>query len=101
HEDNIVRVQARHLRAKLEQYFDTEGKDEPMVVTIPRGSYVPTFEARPAAEPPGEVPAATPLATTAPTLRMAVGLVLLVVIALAAAWILRRPAQAVTLATGA
>ena len=37
HEDNIVRVQARHLRAKLEQHFAAEGKDEPVIVTIPRG----------------------------------------------------------------
>src|SRR5215467_7692970 len=58
HEDNIVRVQARHLRAKLEQYFETEGKREPVVVTIPRGSYVPTFEARRTAEPPAEEPTA-------------------------------------------
>ena len=100
HEDNIVRVQARHLRAKLDQYFETEGKDEPVVVTIPRGSYVPTFEARRAAEPPDEVPAATPHAASKPGLRMAVGLVLLIGTALVAAGSLRRPAQAVTLATG-
>jgi hypothetical protein len=101
HEDNIVRVQARHLRAKLEQYFETEGKDEPLVVTIPRGSYVPVFEARQPAESPGEVPVAAPQAASAPGLRMAVGLGLLVVTALVAAWTLRRPAQAVTLASRA
>src|SRR5437899_971240 len=53
-EDNIVRVQARHLRAKLDDYFRTEGKDEPLILTIPKGTYVPSFEpcpARPQAPP--------------------------------------------------
>src|SRR5712692_5979702 len=47
-EDNIVRVQARHLRAKLDDYFRTEGKDEPQILTIPKGTYVPSFEPCPA-----------------------------------------------------
>jgi hypothetical protein len=96
HEDNIVRVQARHLRAKLEQYFETEGKDEPLVVTIPRGSYVPSFEARAAAEPVVEARVEAPPAPFSPVMRVAAGCVLLATIALLAAWILRTPARAVT-----
>jgi hypothetical protein len=46
-QDNIVRVQARHLRRKLEEYFETEGATEPLIITIPKGSYLPRFEARP------------------------------------------------------
>jgi hypothetical protein len=46
-EDNIVRVQVRHLRKKLEDYFITEGRDEAIVLTIPKGSYVPSFQPRP------------------------------------------------------
>lgn len=42
-QDNIVRVQFTHLRRKLETYFVTEGKDEPLVLTIPKGSYTPLF----------------------------------------------------------
>ena len=45
-EDNIVRVQMRHLRKRLEDYFLTEGRNEPLVLTIPKGSYVPRFERR-------------------------------------------------------
>jgi hypothetical protein len=45
-EDNIVRVEARSLRKQLEQYFRTEGVAEPVVLRIPKGSYVPTFEPR-------------------------------------------------------
>lgn len=44
--DNIVRVQARHLRKKLEEYFNTDGKDEPVLLKVPTGSYVPRFEPR-------------------------------------------------------
>ncbi len=46
-EDNIVRVQIRHLRKKLELYFSTEGADEPVILTIPKGGYLPHFEPRP------------------------------------------------------
>jgi hypothetical protein len=43
-DDNIVRSQARVLRMKLEHHFATEGKDEPIVITIPKGQYLPVFE---------------------------------------------------------
>jgi hypothetical protein len=45
-EDNIVRVEARSLRKQLDQYFRTEGAAEPVVLRIPKGSYVPVFEER-------------------------------------------------------
>ena len=37
--DTIVRVQARRLRSKLEQYYKTEGIEDPVVVELPRGQY--------------------------------------------------------------
>jgi hypothetical protein len=40
-EDNIVRVEVRQLRKRLEEYFATQGKDEPVVILIPKGAYVP------------------------------------------------------------
>jgi hypothetical protein len=51
-EDNIVRVEARELRKRLDLYFATEGAQEPLVVTIPKGAYVPVFLAREAAAAP-------------------------------------------------
>lgn len=42
--DNIVRVEARRLRTQLEHYFSLEGQDEPLVINLPKGTYVPTFE---------------------------------------------------------
>ncbi len=41
--DNIVRAQVSHLRRKLEIFFNTEGKDEPVILTIQKGSYSPVF----------------------------------------------------------
>ncbi|GGH15400.1 hypothetical protein GCM10011586_36450 [Silvibacterium dinghuense] len=46
-DDSIVRSQARQLRQRLEEYFATEGKDEPFVLSVPKGSYVPHFDPYP------------------------------------------------------
>lgn len=44
-EDNIVRSYARTLRKRLDEYFEGEGVNEPMRIVIPRGGYVPLFQA--------------------------------------------------------
>lgn len=49
-EDSIVRSQARFLRQRLEEYYATEGREEPVRLTIPKGSYVPEFHFREAAK---------------------------------------------------
>jgi hypothetical protein len=41
--DNIVRVHASMLRKRLEQYFASEGADEPLIIEIPKGNYAPVF----------------------------------------------------------
>jgi len=50
-EDNVVRAHARQLRVKLAEYFADSGKAEPLLVEIPKGSYVPIFSPRPSAPP--------------------------------------------------
>jgi hypothetical protein len=45
-QDSIVRAEARNLRKRLEVYFATEGKDDPIVVVMPKGGYSLAFEAR-------------------------------------------------------
>lgn len=47
-DDNIVRVSIRHLRARLEEYYRTEGLNEQYILTIPKGKYVPVLITRPA-----------------------------------------------------
>jgi hypothetical protein len=42
-EDSSVRVHARQLRLKLHEYFDGEGREESMIVEIPKGAYTPVF----------------------------------------------------------
>jgi hypothetical protein len=51
-EDSSVRVHARQLRLKLHEYFDGVGRDEPLIIEIPKGSYAPTFRVSKAVETP-------------------------------------------------
>jgi TolB-like protein len=61
HSDPIVRLEAGRLRRALEQYYRTAGSADPVVVSIPKGGYVPQFALRqegqaavaPAAQPRG------------------------------------------------
>lgn len=46
-QDSIVRAEARNLRKRLETYFADEGREEPLVITMPKGGYALAFEARP------------------------------------------------------
>jgi len=43
-EDSSVRVHARQLRLKLHEYFDEVGRNEPIILSIPKGSYTPVFK---------------------------------------------------------
>ncbi len=45
-QDSIVRAEARNLRRRLDTYFATEGKDEPLVAVMPKGGYALVFETR-------------------------------------------------------
>src|SRR6516165_1545275 len=41
--DSIVRVEAQRLRRKLRQYYEIEGRDDPVAIDFQPGSYVPVF----------------------------------------------------------
>jgi serine/threonine-protein kinase len=57
--DPIVRAEASRLRSRLERYYATEGLSDTVLVTLPKGSYVPQFQLRPAnGAPPAGGPAA-------------------------------------------
>ena len=45
--DSIVRVEANRLRAKLRDYYEAEGRDDPVRMRLPLDSYAPVFEAAP------------------------------------------------------
>jgi TolB-like protein len=41
--DSIVRAEASRLRAKLREYYDTEGRHDPLRIELPKGTYTPAF----------------------------------------------------------
>src|SRR3954453_16339329 len=50
--DSTVRTEASKLRSRLARYYDSEGRDDLIGITIPKGSYVPQFEQRNNGTPP-------------------------------------------------
>ena len=42
-QDSIVRTEARRLRAKLKEYYESEGKQDPVFIYFRPGTYVPLF----------------------------------------------------------
>ncbi len=58
-QDSIVRTEASRLRARLAEYYLGEGKDDPLVIELPKGGYVPLVrkaEGRPETAVPGAAP---------------------------------------------
>jgi TolB-like protein/Flp pilus assembly protein TadD len=41
--DPVVRVEARRLRNKLKEYYETEGRGDPIAIDLPKGGYAPVF----------------------------------------------------------
>ncbi|MGH9657889.1 MAG: tetratricopeptide repeat protein, partial [Bryobacteraceae bacterium] len=44
--DSIVRVEASRLRTKLRDYYEVSGREDPVVIRLPKGSDTPAFESR-------------------------------------------------------
>jgi hypothetical protein len=57
-EDNIVRVSARQLRSKLAEYYETAGRQDEVILEVPKGGYRAVFHSR---EQPVPIPAPTPV----------------------------------------
>jgi TolB-like protein len=47
--DSIVRTEAGRLRSRLSEYYTGEGKDDVLIIELPKGGYVPVFRRRAAA----------------------------------------------------
>jgi hypothetical protein len=54
--DSTIRVQAGRLRAKVVEYYAAEGEHDPVVVELPKGSYLLNFRHRPNHAKPMEAP---------------------------------------------
>jgi hypothetical protein len=70
-EDSIVRSQARLLRLKLSAYFNAEGANEPLVIEIPKGHYLPVFLPTRRSEPVARVVSTNLSGETMPSIQIA------------------------------
>jgi len=59
-QDAIVRTEAGRLRARLGEYYSTEGAGDPVVIELPRGGYVPAFRVPESTLREGPAPDAPP-----------------------------------------
>jgi len=46
--DPVVRVEAHRLRARLKEYYQNEGRTDPLRIEFPKGGYAPVFRKQPA-----------------------------------------------------
>jgi len=44
--DSIVRVEAGRLRERLRSYYEGEGEADSVLISLPKGKYVPEFSVR-------------------------------------------------------
>ncbi|MFZ1087381.1 MAG: malectin domain-containing carbohydrate-binding protein [Terracidiphilus sp.] len=51
-EDAIARVEAHRLRKRLKEFYESDGKDHPVQLVIPSGTYVPVFTRQAVPFPP-------------------------------------------------
>jgi hypothetical protein len=94
--DPIVRAEASRLRSRLERYYASEGRDDPVVIVLPKGSYVPQIQVRADSVERASQPAAESTPTRTRTRDRWVWLIAGVAIGAAAMapWVLRRPSAA-------
>src|SRR6185369_6765554 len=64
--DPIVRVQARNLRTRLAQYYSGPGEADPIIIELPKRTYVPVFHPR--TEHPQMQESSLPMQVVAPSL---------------------------------
>jgi adenylate cyclase len=69
--DSIVRVQMRNLRKNLDAYYENEGREDPLRIEIPKGSYVPQFTERGAGHEAGRRGGVRPADIALPLLALA------------------------------
>ncbi len=58
--DPIVRIMAGRLRRALEKYYQEHGENDPVIIEVPRGAYVPGFRPSARQEGKGKITSGTP-----------------------------------------
>ncbi len=51
----VVRIKAGRVRERLTKYYENEGKNDALIITIPKGSYTPFFEKKARTQKPFQV----------------------------------------------
>lgn len=89
--NSLVRVEAGRLRRRLKEYYAGSGRHDPILIGVPKGSYVPEFAPNPAHSSPAR-PGTENLVTSSwlPAKSNALILILLVVIVVLAWPLVRR-----------
>jgi Tol biopolymer transport system component len=85
--DPIVRVEARRLRSKLAEYYEGPGKDDPVLIELPKGAYIPVIRSR--ADRAAPLPAPPPAVEPKRKL-LAIG-ALVLILAVAVSLVIERP----------
>ena len=91
--DPVVRAEASRLRGRLEQYYESAGQSDRVIISLAKGSYVPQFARPTPAETAPELPKAplpTPPAMTRPLRPLALAGAAIAGASLAALWFLSR-----------
>lgn len=90
--DSAVRAEGTRLRRALNEYYSGAGKNDPVIIELPRGSYMPLFvrQARIADPDVASAPAASPMtwARMRPHLAQLISVLAVVVLAAVVAWVL-------------
>ena len=94
-QDPIVRKEAGRLRALLSEYYLGEGKDDSLIIELPKGGYVPVVrEVAATPRPKGPAQAAQPPRPAPRRVWLVASLGALVVLGAAVAWWRLRPQNA-------
>jgi serine/threonine-protein kinase len=91
--DAVVRTEAIRLRARLEKYYQEDGRGDPLAIELPKGGYRPIFRERfPVAEPQNASDPAMPVVREPPrrTGWWIAGVAAALVIALGTTWLFRQ-----------
>jgi Tol biopolymer transport system component len=71
-QDSIVRTEAGRLRGRLAEYYVGEGKDDEIVIELPKGGYTPVFRVQAPAPPKKKIHRSVWLVTSAVAIALAI-----------------------------
>src|SRR5215469_6044056 len=97
-QDSIVRTEASRLRARLNEYYLGDGKNDALVIELPKGGYAPLFR-QPGIEQPTATPA--PIDNSQPPVKRrwhVLALAVAIAVGGLAWWWLQRPKAPISIA---